>query len=1675
MSFKLLAIWLILAIVLQPLMVLVFPAQVYAAGSVSDSYADSSKIDGANSSNQLVASGQVQINTSNGNFFGDGSDGDVTISSSTNLSSSTDGDMVVKEYNSLTINSSRTLTVSNRNKGLFIYVKGNAVINGSLSMSARGASVNPTTAGVSSTGLRLPMIKSGQTSTLAAADFSGAGSAVISAVSNQPAISGNGKIYTVDRTGNSGGNGGDASADPNYSGYPGSTGGNKSGGGGGGAAGGGAAGTNVTRGAAGTCFSGGSGGGAQYHNAGYQNYSTSVGGAYGGAGGNGSLQGVYVGGSYAAGGGAGNNGGNDYDGVAGTANDGGNGTGGLLYLIVGGNLTIGSGATIQANGVVGGSNNYYGGAGGSSGGGAVTVLYAGSLSNSGTVQASGGAAAYGGSHGRPGGAGGAGMAVLEQVDAAVTSSTIQSTNLLSGASNVSPISSYVYNLSSKPAGSVAMIQFSQNGSSWYNSAGTLDGTDTLTTGVDNSIDLSSLSWSGSNFYYKTSFTANSGGQSPVMDDIQVNYLQAPTAPTIGGASALLTTSIRWNFTDNSGDETGYRVFDTGDTQQVQCATADISYCDEGSLTANTSYTRKVAGYNGDGNGPYSSTASKYTLTGDPTLSFGSPTTSTVVLNAGNTSNVAEGTSGIYFDCTSASCDTGINAWVQATTDTATGLSTNTQYTFQVKARNGDSTETSYSSTSDSYSAIEVPTLAIDAVTTTTADLSVSGVSNVGLGTSGVYFDCTSASCDTGINSWLQTTSDTATGLSPNVQYTFQAKGRNGDSTETSYSSTSDSYTLAAVPSAPGTGNPQTTTIDVTPDNGTNSASTEMVLYKETGASCDGSGGSYIAANGSDNGATPVWQTESSWGTVTVSGLSEFTQYSFCTKAKNADAIETAYSSAGTTTTSESDIPSISSVDTVAGDASATYYDNTNDSSTVVAFTSTDGAGGGVDNCKWHTSDVAYDSMSNSCGSASSCTVNLSGEGDKTIYIRCQDIYSNKMSSSQQVDYTIDATDPTNLSSSNSSASWTNSKPTVTVSTPADATAGMNEIRYVWDTDTLGADCSSGTITSAVANLTGTLTEGSHVLYMCASDNAGNVSTWNGAYKWDNSNPLINITTHALTAYRSANIPAKIQGTASDVVSAVASTAVSVYNGALYWSGAAFDSISQVWLGATGTDTWEYTFAPSSDAEYTLQSRSTDSAGNLTASSTTVFIYDTASPTVSVTETNTPNTAGAALSWTTNEATSTQVEYGTNTSYGTTTSESDTSPRVTSHSIALTSLQSCTNYHYRVKGSDEAGNTLTGDDQTFTSTGCTGSSTVETQVEETVTTASGGTVELEESGSTQVSLTIPPSFAGSDADFQMKKLDKETVILTTSTPDAAKEAIGDHVYQLDALTSPTERVSSFDQAITVTMNYTDAQVVGYDESTLVIYRWDGSAWYELDSCVVDTDANTVSCTTSEFSTFVLFGESNVAGVSNGIDNQACSGLAPSNKAPWIYAAIPVGPNSLQLYFTDADKPVKDYVLQFGTEPGNYIYGSPNIGTYGQRVYTVTNLEPGVDYYFRITAVNDCYLPGPWSNEIRGNTSARRGVFVSQSSYDSQGQVQGVTAEEQELETGEVDGEEKVMDDYQQVELDEQPQAQSESKRMDFSDVINGIKKTFNRFMEKIFRNNSNNEAAQVIRSSRLAYY
>ena len=102
----------------------------------------------------------------------------------------------------------------------------------------------------------------------------------------------------------------------------------------------------------------------------------------------------------------------------------------------------------------------------------------------------------------------------------------------------------------------------------------------------------------------------------------------------------------------------------------------------------------------------------------------------------------------------------------------------------------------------------------------------------------------------------------------------------------------------------------------------------------------------------------------------------------------------------------------------------------------------------------------------------------------------------------------------------------------------------------------------------------------------------------------------------------------------------------------------------------------------------------------TATSTTpVPVADTTAPTISSVASSSITSSTATIAWTTNEASDSQVEYGTTTSYGSSTTLS--SGMVTTHSASLSNLTASTTYHYRVKSKDAAGNLATGSDNTLT--------------------------------------------------------------------------------------------------------------------------------------------------------------------------------------------------------------------------------------------------------------------------------------------------------------------------------------------------------------------------------------
>lgn len=126
-------------------------------------------------------------------------------------------------------------------------------------------------------------------------------------------------------------------------------------------------------------------------------------------------------------------------------------------------------------------------------------------------------------------------------------------------------------------------------------------------------------------------------------------------------------------------------------------------------------------------------------------------------------------------------------------------------------------------------------------------------------------------------------------------------------------------------------------------------------------------------------------------------------------------------------------------------------------------------------------------------------------------------------------------------------------------------------------------------------------------------------------------------------------------------------------------------------------------ALSSSTTYHYRVVSRDAAGNLTNSGdrtfTTSSIPDTTPPLIAGTGSGNLAATAVTISWNTDEASTSQVEYGLTPSYGSLSSLNGT--LLTNHSQTLTSLTPSTTYHYRVLSRDAAGNTSVSGDDTFT--------------------------------------------------------------------------------------------------------------------------------------------------------------------------------------------------------------------------------------------------------------------------------------------------------------------------------------------------------------------------------------
>lgn len=278
----------------------------------------------------------------------------------------------------------------------------------------------------------------------------------------------------------------------------------------------------------------------------------------------------------------------------------------------------------------------------------------------------------------------------------------------------------------------------------------------------------------------------------------------------------------------------------------------------------------------------------------------------------------------------------------------------------------------------------------------------------------------------------------------------------------------------------------------------------------------------------------------------------------------------------------------------------------------------------------------------------------------------------------------------------------NQAPTLAEVTPVSTPTNDVTPAYTFSSDeegviTYGGDCSSADTTAEADNNVisfNTLAEGAHTnCTVRVTDAAGNASSWLDVtdFTIDSTGPV-----------RSAGAPSGTLalGTTDTTLSLTTNeNATCKYDTV---PDTAYASMANTFT-TTGTTTHSEDISGLTDStDYNYYVRCQDTSLNVNgadyAITFSVASPDTTGPVISTPTLSNKRKNSIAVSWTTNEAANTRVEYGKTASYGATTVL--TSTLATSHSVALDGLSSGTTYHYRVVAIDALNNQTIGADQTF---------------------------------------------------------------------------------------------------------------------------------------------------------------------------------------------------------------------------------------------------------------------------------------------------------------------------------------------------------------------------------------
>ncbi|WDT74630.1 MAG: fibronectin type III domain-containing protein [Candidatus Manganitrophus sp.] len=629
---------------------------------------------------------------------------------------------------------------------------------------------------------------------------------------------------------------------------------------------------------------------------------------------------------------------------------------------------------------------------------------------------------------------------------------------------------------------------------------------------------------------------------------------------------------------------------------------------------------------------------------------------------------------VYFGTASRSYGAPVDVGNQ-TAYTVTGLSEGQTYYFAVTAYNDADSESAFSAeVSKTFADTVSPVLSSMAAGSITSTGAVITWTTNEAATAQVEYGTTTAyGSSSALRSTLLTShTRTLSGLAPSTLYHYRVISR--DAAGNTATSGDNTFTTAVAPdttppaiSGISAGNltPTSATVSWT----TNESADTQIQYGPT------------TAYGS---STTLNTTLSTAHSQNLTGLTGATTYHYRVLSKDA---------AGNTATSgDNTFTTPAPPDTTAPTLSGITINNLLSTSVEIAWSTNEGATSQVE----YGTTTAYGASSAlNTTLVTSHTRTLSNLSPSTTYhyrIISKDAADNIATSGDRIFTTPappDTTPPTfsgiaagNLTGNSATISWTTNE-------LADTQVQYGTTTAYGSTTTLNSVLS----TSHSQGLTGLSASTTYHYRVLSKDAAGNLAT-SGDNTFTTSAPP-DTTPPTLSAISAGSITSS-SVTISWTTNELSDTQVQYGTTTAYGS----SSVLNTTLATTHS---ERLTGLTPDTTYHYRVLSKDGSGNLATSGDHTFITpappDNTAPTLSGISSGNLTSNSATISWTTNEAADTQVQYGTTSAYGSTTSLN--SAMTTSHSQGLTGLSPSTLYHYRVLSKDAAGNLATSGNNTFT--------------------------------------------------------------------------------------------------------------------------------------------------------------------------------------------------------------------------------------------------------------------------------------------------------------------------------------------------------------------------------------